>query len=281
MTISLHKTLMISCTFSLLAACGGGDSDSSSGGLYSGSTSSAVASEENKSALVAASVLGAKQVSNSSELPLGASSEQSGALSAANQTLFNLLQLNSLPVAAQQDFSEQFCTGGGSASGEGSQSTFTFVFTNCVLSAGLTMDGTAITTTNDNGTSIIEYKNFTMTIGEESYTLNVTAHCDAQDECTFSSDFVAVNGTTYRISDTALSGNSSSGYSISATVFDSELGSVTFTSSNMLFNCENGYPSTGSLLITDSQENEISVNIESCDSYTVTFNGNAELLTWQ
>ncbi len=279
MTISLHKTLILSCSISLLAACGGGGSGSSSSVEYSGSTSAAVATEDNKSALVEASVLGAKQALSSSALPRAATVEKNDALNLANQTIFDLLQVNSLPIAAQTDISAELCISG-SATAEGDQYNSTIRFSNCVISEGLTMDGTAVTTSKDDGSFVIVYKNFTMTLVDETFTLNATLSCDAQFTCTVSSDFVAVNGSTYRISDTSSTGDSTSGYSINATVFDSELGRVNFTSSNMLFECENGYPSAGSLVITDAQDNVINVTIENCNSYTVTFNGNGELLDW-
>ncbi len=273
MSMSIQKTIIASSLISLLTACGGGGSGSNE--LYTGSTSEAVISEDNKAQLAEASALGAKQVISNKSLPIGASSEQT--FQAANQAVNKLMLLNALPVAA--DVSAQLCTGGGSATVEGTETKATFSFNQCNVD-GIIMTGSGSLTTNSDESFVIVYRDFTMTVEGESITINLTASCDANLNCTISSDFVAINGDTYRISDTSFTGSNNSSYSISATVFDGELGSVSFTSSGMLFNCENGYPSTGALIITDAQSNELNVNFDSCDSYTVTLNGNADTLNW-
>ncbi len=263
----IQKAIIASSLISIVAACGGGGS-SDPGELYTGSTEAALVSEDNK--------LGAKQVISNKSLPIAASSEQT--FEAANQAVNKLMQLNALPTGA--DVSAELCTGGGSATGEGNETKATFSFNKCNVD-GIIMSGSGSITTNSDGSIVIVYRNFTMTVGDESVTINVTANCDASFNCTISSDFVAVNGETYRINDTSFTGNSVTGYSINATVFDSELGSVSFTTSGMLFNCDNGYPSGGSLVMSDAQENEITVTFDSCDAYTVTLDGNADTLNWQ
>jgi len=272
--MSIQKTIIASSLVSLLAACGGGGAGGPNE-LYTGSTEAAVVSEDNKAQLAQASALGAKQVISNKSLPIAASSEQT--YTAANQAVNKLMQLNALPTGA--DVSAELCTGGGSATGEGNETKATFSFDKCNVD-GIIMSGSGSITTHSDGSIVIVYRNFTMTVGDESVTINVTANCDSSLNCTISSDFVAVNGETYRINDTSFTGNSATGYSISATVFDSELGSVSFTASSMLFNCENGYPSSGSLIMNDAQSNEITVTFDSCDAYTVTLNGNADTLNW-
>ncbi len=269
--MSIQKTVLASSLISLLAACGGGGSSGTSE-LYTGSTDEAVVSEDNKAQLAQASALGAKQVISNKSLPIAASSEQT--FEAANQAVNKLMQLNALPTGA--DFSAELCTGGGSATGEGNETKATFSFDKCNVD-GIIMSGSGSITTNADDSFVIVYRNFTMTVEGESITINATVNCDASFNCTISSDFVAVNGETYRINDTSFTGNSVTGYSISATVFDSELGSVSFATSGMLFNCENGYPSSGSLIMND----EITVTFDSCDAYTITLNGNADTLNWQ
>jgi len=272
--MSIQKAIIASSLISLLAACGGGGS-SDPGELYTGSTEAAVVSEDNKAQLAQASALGAKQVISNKSLPIAASSEQN--LEAANQAVNKLMQLNALPSGA--DVSAELCTGGGSATGEGNETKATFSFDKCNVD-GIIMSGTGSITTKSDESMVIVYRNFTMTVGDESITINATINCDASLNCTISSDFVAVNGETYRINDTSFTGNGDTGYSINATVFDNELGSVSFTASGMLFNCENGYPSGGSLIMSDAQENEITVTFDSCDAYTVTLDGHAETLNW-
>ncbi len=273
----IQKTIITFSVLALLTACGGSSDSGGSGELYKGSTSAAVVSEDNKADLVQASALAAKQVisSDTGALPFGAEADNNA--EAANHVVEHLLQLNALPVGA--DVSAEICTDGGSASVDGTETQSDFTFNNCSF-GGITFTGSGSATINPDGSSVIVYKDFTMTIGEESFTLNLTATCDAQDNCTYSSDFVAVNGETYRISDTAQSGSNTSGYNISATVFDSELGKVSFTSTGMLFDCDNGYPSSGSLTITDANDNDVAVTFNSCTQYSVTLDGSAETLDW-
>lgn len=272
---SLVKILILSVGCMALIACGGSDSDDESGG-FTGETSPAVATDENKQDLAEAGTLAAKQAIAGNSSPLAVNID-TPALDQANELIAALIQLNSLPMG--NDFSAQLCPDGGSASASGDQNNATYTFNNC-QSDGVTFDGSASYTTTSNGGFTITYSNFSVSFNGDTTTLNLTATCDENFNCTYSSDFTAENGKSYRVENSEVSGNDTSGYSVSATVYEPDHGRISFTSTGLLFDCANGNPSSGSITLTDSSSQVIVVSFTSCTEYSVTFDGSAETFTW-
>ncbi|WP_396588091.1 hypothetical protein [Bermanella sp. R86510] len=264
-----------------LAACGGSDggSDGGSASGFTGSTSAATISAENEQDIAVASTVASKQAVNNSEaqgdIPIAAKSNQS-ALFAANDLVASTLQLLRIPTGV--DVSEDVCTDGGSASYEGDESNATVTYNNCSFD-GVTANGTAVITTTADSYRI-EYKNFSITSNGETQTLNATISCDSNfNNCTIRSDFEE-NGRSYRMENSSVSGDDSSGYNVEARVYDEEHGYVDFSATGLVFDCPNGNPSTGSISITDGQSNTAEVTFDSCSGYTVTVDGVGTSYQW-
>lgn len=222
--------------------------------------------------------------------------------------------LAGLPVGAESSVDG---TCGGSASLSGDESNMTMVFSNfCINEDGyqMTFNGKANIKTSTNGSVkrlTITYTNFRMSgMGEtftisgtqvtevntateletySSWNVSVTANgetirsagsvtCTAEDVCSFTEQFEAQNGDTYQVKDLSVSGDSSSGYSVSATFYDPDFGYVELTASNIIL-CADGSIASGSITLTDEAGNVLSVTFNGCgQEATVDLNGAAELL---
>lgn len=266
-------TLLSTC----LIACGGSSGGSSSeDGVFSGNTSEASLTADNQQDLAEATALGSAQAVSGDSLP-------TAALAAAgnSETLLRLtektIMMNTLPVAAE-DVSQGVCTQGGSATVNSGQTTTVITYNQCDTGFGV-FSGKATLTSASDGSFSISYRNFTITVDGETETLNATVSCDAQANCSIVSDFTAANGKTYRVENSVVSGNSSSGYSIQARVYEPQHGYVNFSATNVTFNCSNGYPGAGSLSFVSASQT-VTVSFDSCNGYTLTIDGVATSYTW-
>lgn len=267
-----------------LIACGGGgggsDNDGSGSGVtYSGNTSAATISDTNKQDLALAASLGVVQAQKSSSTPAtGVIISSSDVVDQANQLVNTTYQLHKLPLAT--DVSSQACPNGGSAniSDTATQSNITIVYSNCRFD-DVSATGTAVISISDT-TFSISYTDFRITVDGETTVLNMTVSCNSTGtSCTITSDFVGANGRSYRVTDTTVSGNSSTGYNVSATVFDGEHGSITVNATNVTFNCDNGLPGTGTVTFSDGSTTA-TVTFDSCSSYTLTIDGVGTTYDW-
>jgi hypothetical protein len=276
--MDLKKLIAVAAMSSVLIACGGSSGGSSSkDGVFSGNTSEASLTSENQQDLAEATALGSAQAVNGDSLPSAAV-----LMAADNEPLRQLAEktvaLNNLPIGAAQDVSQGVCTNGGSASVNSGQSSTVITYNQCDTGFGI-FSGTATLTSASDGSSTITYRNFTITVDGETDMLNATISCDAQGACTIVSDFTAANGKTYRVENSVVSGNSSSGYNVQARVYDPQHGYVNFTASNVTFNCSNGYPGSGSVSFVSAGQTA-SVSFDSCNGYTLTIDGVATSYTW-
>jgi len=272
-TVRRGVSIIAAIFLTLLVGCGGSDSKDSG---YSGVTADAVPSQDNKDDLAMASTLAARKVI-AGEGGSGIFGGGAQGNSSTDQMVMDLKSrsFNSEGMPSGVDYSE-VCTGGGSASFSGNESKATMSFSNCVIE-GITYSGTAIVTSTATSFSIV-YQNFRVTYDGITETLNMTISCDDNFDCTYSSDF-AEDGRSYRVENSSVSGDDIDGYDVSATVYDEEYGKVTFTSTGLLFDCDNGYPSQGSITMTADGET-VSVTFDSCTSYTVTYDGVSDSYTW-
>jgi len=255
-----------------LVSCGG--SSGSSGGS-SGVTGPATITADNQQDIARAVSLAAAEVKSGNDAPagaFGAAMSVSTEMLAANEWVLQSLEVLNTPAGID---ASQICSSG-SASVESSNSTTTVTYNNCSL-AGVTATGTATIVTSGE-TITITYNNFRMVIDGEETVLNATVTCVNLD-CTISSEFTDSSGKSYRVDDSSISGNDSSGYSISATVYDSEYGDIEFTATAIKFDCTNGFPSSGSITINDGTTTA-NVTFDSCSSYTITIDGVAESFSW-
>jgi len=269
----------------VLVACGSkddtGGGSSSSG--YSGKTSAATVSDSNKDDVVVASSIGAEKAIESSSAPKSLSRSSRDIIesllnrSSAEITTKHHLRMQSRAV---YDLSASVCNNGGSAkytydenntSGYGS---FTITYNNCSYSYGgvvSTVDGSAVWTTNEDGSFSYQY-DLTTTYGSETYTVTATYECDAQFNCSYSDDF-SYSGVSYKVSDVSVSGNSTFGFDVSAKVYHEDYGYIIIEAVDLI-SCADGGFSSGSIAVTDSTNNEVlSIVFVSCSEMTVTYNG--------
>ena len=271
-SFSLAALLVLS-----LISCGGGSSSSDGVGGSTGVTGPATITTENQEDIARAASLAAAEVKSGNDAPTAfrAAMSVSSEMTQANEWVVQSLELLNAPIGAD---ASQICTGGGSASVESTSAATVVTYSSCNL-GGITATGTATIVSSSSGdTFTITYNNFRMTIDGEETVLNATVTC-VDFECTISSEFTDSSGKSYRVDNSSIAGNDSSGYSISATVYDSEYGDIEFTATAIKFDCSNGFPSSGSISINDGTTTAL-VTFDSCSSYTVTIEGVAESFTW-
>ncbi len=258
-----------------LISCGG--SSSSDDGGITGVTGPATITTENQEDIARAASLAAAEVKSGNDAPtaFGAAMSISSEMTQTNEWVLQSLELLNSPTGTD---ASEICSGGGSASIESTSSATVVTYNNCNV-GGVTATGTATIVSSSSGdTFTITYNNFRMVIDGEETVLNATVTC-VNLECTISSQFTDSSGKSYRVDNSSITGNDSSGYSISATVYDSEYGDIEFTATAIKFDCSNGFPSSGSISIDDGTTTAL-VTFDSCSSYTVTIDGVAENFTW-
>lgn len=267
--LTLLSIILVS---SALTACGG-SSSSSSGSKTLGP---ATIGDDNKQDLVTAASLAAAEVKNTgngtSNIPFAAEITLSPNLSKATELTNKVVAASLLPSAAEI---EDFCTTG-SVDVSGNESNTVIKYNNCSYE-GVVISGTARVKQSGNTTTII-YDNFTISQDGEKEVLNATITC-TNESCSVSSDFHDETGKSYTVSNSSISGDESTGYNISADVYDSEHGQISFTATNILFDCSNGYPSSGEITFSDGVT-QAKVTFTNCNSYTLTIDGVAETFNW-
>ncbi|MEM7293227.1 MAG: hypothetical protein AAF420_07525 [Pseudomonadota bacterium] len=265
-----------------LIACGGGGggggSDNSGGSTAN--TSPATATEANRGQLSAGASEASKEAINITSAPrrdAGVSSSQvNQAQSVVDHTLSQLSSTASRSLLTDTVIQGE-CGGNAVVTIDDSSQQISRIVYNsyCLVSQPENIIATGTVTFSYSGnTETLTYTNFMITQGSESYTVNMTITCNTQTfECTVMSNFTGGNGVSYSLSDMSVSGNSSSGYNITATVGDPVEGTFTITATNITV-CANGNIATGMVQITDSTGAVvISVTYPDCDTMIVTFNG--------
>jgi hypothetical protein len=280
-----HPALLISGAF-LLSGCGSSsDSDkSSSGPSYTGAQTAATVSTNNQQSIAVTAREGAVQAvfqSNSEvDLPLGVSLSTNDSVALVNQVSADLVSAGQLPTGVVSETVNGDCGGTARIRLAGtSGNSFRIDYNNfCMLadSEQVVVNGRVDYTTTETSTTIV-YRDVTITSGGVTETINMTIHCDDQYECTYSADFVGSDGRVYRSANVTVSGDSSSGYDVSARIYDPEYGYVDIQGTGLTL-CSGGGIGSGSVNVTDSTGTQVlTVDFTSCDSMTVTFNGTAEV----
>ena len=162
--------------------------------------------------------------------------------------------------------------------------TATATFTNCTISdfyTTATINGSIII--NGSSSSVTISANLTVTEGSLTETFSFNGTCSVSGStvgtCTYSSSFTGSDGRTYAMANISVSGDDFSGYSVSGSVTDPDHGVITITTTTpVLFNCSNGNPSSGQIVITGSGSATVTYN--DCDSFTVTFDGAPTTYNW-
>lgn len=232
---------------------------------------------------------------NSQDLSIAATESAKQAVTADSASLFKtsnssnsidfLLEKIRTSVSRAQSLGP-LCSGGGSYSDNisSNSTSATITFSNCNMGSGLVING-GISVSSNGTSSSYTYNNFTVTINGLVENFDGTVTCDfsgSTTSCTSSSSIRGIDGRTYAVNNATVTGNSFSGYNVSASVVDPTHGTISIDAQNVKFDCtapNEGRPSTGTISIT-SNSLSASVTFDSCSSYTVTFNGVANLYTW-
>jgi len=275
-------TLFFLINITLLTACSSSDSDSPPT-----STGAATITTENAQDLAIAATESTKQgVSNDA----ANSNNPFSSFGKNNGSQFDIQAFSEkLALQSQQAPGDilDICSGGGSFSDNIDTATgnASYTFNNCNIADTVIINGTMSISTNVSGdtvTTTLEYNDFSYTINGITETVDFTMICTVTGtsaSCSTSSSVTGLDGLTYSISDVSISGNTSTGYNVSATVDHPTHGTVSISASNVLFNCTNDNPSVGSITFTAGNTSG-SITFNSCTSYTVTVDGLGTSYNW-
>ncbi|MCK4707841.1 MAG: hypothetical protein KAU21_04430 [Gammaproteobacteria bacterium] len=267
--MKLRLILPIALLSSLsLISCGGGD-----GSDDEGTTGVAVISTDNEQALATAATEAAKAAVNYESAP------SFGSKSASKSYDFALVQ----------DFSSFCITGTASMDVNETTGNGVFTYSNCDMDGGAVVNGTvnfSTTVAGDISTTTTSYNNFTMVYAGETQSFDMTMVCTTNIStqtfsCTYESDNLGIDGRTYSVSGSSVSGDAFGGYTVSATVTDPDHGTLSITTNTPItFNCDNGQPDSGEIQFTDGDGNTVVVTYVSCSSFTVSYNGTSNPYSW-
>jgi len=271
------KYLLVILFSMTLIACGGGG-----GGGDDGDGGPATISANNEEDLAIAATEGAKSAVSSASAPLRGVAGRA-VLNRAVQDHANKL------IARVVDVSSSVCTGGSASSDiNDDASLIVTTYNNCGFAGGV-IDGVVriVTDAGDSTTTTtIEYEGVTFTSGGTTETLNLSVSCVSDNEtfestCTYDSDIDGIDGRTYSVSGSTVTGDSSSGYTISATVTDPDHGTFSIeTTSPILFNCSTGQPSSGEIRFSDADDVVVTVTFNDCTSFTISYDGGSGTYNW-
>lgn len=184
------------------------------------------------------------------------------------------------------------CTTGSATQDVDSSGSAVVVFSNCEILAGPTSvfaDGTInVTVTEGSNTTRVrtQYVNFTLTIDAMTETIDFSSDCTINNNtfdisCTYTSTALGLDGRTYTTSGAVVTGDDSSGYTVSVTVTDPDFGTVSInTSQPILFNCAGSQPSSGQLTFSDADGVVVTVTFNDCTSFTVSYSGTSNTYTY-
>lgn len=293
----------------LLVACGGGGgggSDDGGGGndgvTYSGSTDEATVDDENEaddvSRAAGESTLAAIRQNESEDVvPLGGSSASSLSTQEVSELQLDIVRQADADGYSVTPFVDGTCGGtatvNSSTNGDGTVSEGSVVYNNFCVSSGtsgqIVFNGTVeYRVETDSGGQLVSYEfsyqNFTVSSGSDTQTLNASIACSFSSgvvvSCTTSSEFEGSDGRVYQMTDFTVSGDGSTGYDIEATVYDPDHGYVSIVATGITTNCANGNIDGGTITISDSTGDVVTVTFNDCSSYTVTYDGVSRTVNW-
>jgi len=287
------KSIALASLILVLSACGGSSGGGgSSAPTYSGSTAAADITSSNAEDIGTAAGEAAVEAINtdiaSDANPFAVvitdgNGMITDALTALAQDLAASEPASSLPsgvTLTSLDLGPEFCGGSVTVPDSfGQSSTLNGLITlnalcfNDPIDGQVTLSG-SITFTEAANSFSISFSNLSVTTSDGTTTLNATLECTSGFlSCTYSTDFVAASGLTHRITDSSVSGNSSSGYTVSATFSHATYGVITITTTTPLVigpTCA-PLPDSGSIAFSSTNGG----------SGTITFNSNCTVSgTW-
>ena len=281
--MNLKIVAPIVIVFSLvLASCGGGGGSSKDQGLvYTGLKSPASVDAGNAEDLAIAAAGGANQAIAADTANNANPISPRGSATNLNLVAMIVDQLEILALTESRSAQQliAMCDNTGSAdlvqNNDGTEGTI--VFTNCQVTGGdgavvngrvefaITLSDTTITSLN------MRFVYFRVTYLGDTQTVNMTISCSgALLTCSLFSDYVGVDGRTYRVEITIVTNTGATAFDVDATVYDPDHGYFTIDASIAYNNCPGGVPETGTITITGDAATTASVVFNDCDSFTVT-----------
>lgn len=143
----------------------------------------------------------------------------------------------------------------------------------------ITMNGT-VTFSETATTFSIKYTNFSVSYGGTTEIINMELSCVYDNtglwpvwDCSLSSDYRGADGKVYRIADMWVTGSGDGPYSIGATVYHPDHGSVVISGTGIWYTCSNGYPSMGTITFTGANLSSGTITFRGdCTGYDGTWN---------
>ena len=283
-----------------LTACGGGGG--SAGLSYDGTTTAATIDSGNASALSktssqAISTTVEQDTANNANPFAVVASSSTGAAPVDPKILINLAkEIQSLNVPAGVTISytdlgdPNYCGGTVSAPdnfGSGSMLNGTITINNLCYNDSytgqITMNGSVVFTQTASQISM-QYSNFTVTYGGQTYTFNMGLTCDTSFlNCSYNSDFTGEGGLVYRVADYSISGDPSTGLYFTGRFYHPTYGYVDITTNTAIIfgDCSGTQlPISGQVTITDGT-NTVVITFNGCTSFSYTLNGGtAVVVNW-
>lgn len=283
--MKISKWLFVIFTAFVLAACGGGGGGS--GGDDDTSTSAATVDGNNKTEVAKTAKIGSEKAIEGSSAPRTLT-RALGSDSLSYSLMMDTVSFLKHGAMSREtvDLSAQVCPGGGSAiyettGGQNAQTgSATVVYDNCEYSYGsetTVINGTATWTFNEDNSFSYEY-DLTTTYAGETTTITGTYSCNAEGSCSYEDNFVE-GGTSYSVSNVSVSGNNSSGFSVSARVSHEDYGYIDIEATGLIL-CPGGGFETGTISVADSSGSAVlQIDFINCNEMTVTYEGVAETVS--
>ncbi|MCW8909834.1 MAG: hypothetical protein OQK76_04345, partial [Gammaproteobacteria bacterium] len=150
----------------------------------------------------------------------------------------------------------------------------------CVIDDGyssFTLNGTISFFPAGSGYSFTANLSFSQNGNTESITGSGT--CDAQFNCSMTASFTGIDGRTYTTTSMSVTGDNTSGYTVSGTITDPDHGNITLaTNTPVTFNCADGRPDAGQITVTGGSSATVVFN--ECSSFSITFDGSTTAYNW-
>jgi hypothetical protein len=153
-------------------------------------------------------------------------------------------------------------------------------FTDCVIDT-ITINGSMTVSGNQNSFSYSASLSITENGVTESISFSgsCTISNSSAVSCTFSSTYTGIDGRTYITGNMSVSGDYSSGYTVSGSVTDPDHGVVSITTTSpVYFNCSDGRPSSGQIVVSGNGSATVTYN--DCTSFSVNFDGVTTTYDW-
>lgn len=289
---SFNKLILLSLATLALTACGGGGGGGNGGGTVDGvvlggpdfnSDQATITSLAEAVTMAEASRQGSTQAifaQDGLSIPQAAEVETSGASEFAAAHAVALAVASRTAAGVESEPVAGDCGGTATAdspNADGNRLIITYddYCTHADESeTELTIDGKADITFNPNNSEAYNALfDFTITFEGKTYINQGQLSCNgaSPNVCGYTLNFTGTNNVIYKISNATVTSDGSTGFNVTARIFEQSLGFVDFTTTNLTQCTEGGYDS-GSISLEDSNgPGSVEVTFSGCGNYLVEF----------